>query len=102
MRIIRYDRIQKAHKKHGDAKGWLRRWTLVVEHARWQNLTDVRKTYPHADAVRLAEDKTVTVFNACGNKYRLVTSIRYGTGTIYFLLFMTHAEYSKNKWKGRV
>jgi mRNA interferase HigB len=55
---------------------------------------DVRKTYPHADAVG-----EFTIFNIGGNKYRLATSIHYRTGKVYIRHVMTHAEYSRGDWK---
>ena len=57
---------------------------------------DVRKTYPHADAVG-----AFTVFNIGGNKYRLATSINYRTGKVYIRRVLTHEEYSKEDWKRR-
>ena len=53
---------------------------------------DLRKTYPHADAVG-----EFTVFNIGGNKYRLATSINYRTGKVYIRRVLTHEEYSSEK-----
>jgi mRNA interferase HigB len=39
------------------------------------------------------------VFNIAGNKYRLVTAIHYNRQIVYTLRVMTHAEYSRDKWK---
>jgi mRNA interferase HigB len=55
---------------------------------------DVRKTFPHADAVG-----EFTIFNISGNKYRLATYINYGTGKVYIRRVMTHEEYSRKDWK---
>ena len=43
--------------------------------------------------------RTVTVFNASGNKYRLLTAIHYNRKIVFTLRFLTHAEYSKDEWK---
>lgn len=43
--------------------------------------------------------RTVTVFNACGNKYRLLAAIHYNRKIVFTLRFLTHAEYSKDEWK---
>jgi mRNA interferase HigB len=59
----------------------------------------VRKTYASADAVTVKSKRTVTVFNVCGNDYRLIVAIHYKTRIVYTLRFLTHAEYSKDKWK---
>jgi mRNA interferase HigB len=39
------------------------------------------------------------VFNVCGNDFRLIVAIHYNRGIVYTLRFLTHAEYSKDKWK---
>jgi mRNA interferase HigB len=57
---------------------------------------DVRRTYPHADAVG-----GFTIFNIGGNKYRLATSINYRTGKVYIRNVMTHEEYSRKEWMKR-
>ncbi len=57
---------------------------------------NLRKTYPHADAVG-----EFTVFNIGGNKYRLATYISYRTGKVYIRQVMTHEEYSKEDSKKR-
>lgn len=41
----------------------------------------------------------MVVFNIRGNRYRLVTAIHYNRQVIYTLRFMTHADYSKDRWK---
>ena len=42
----------------------------------------------------------------CGNKYRLIVGVKYADdaqqGTLWVKHFLTHAEYSKNRWKGEV
>ena len=43
--------------------------------------------------------RTVTVFNGCGNKYRLLAALHYNRKTVFTLRFLTHAEYSKDEWK---
>jgi mRNA interferase HigB len=43
----------------------------------------------------------VTVFNVAGNKYRLIVAIHYRIQTVFIRDFLTHAEYSKQAWKGR-
>ncbi|MDZ4287146.1 MAG: type II toxin-antitoxin system HigB family toxin [Prosthecobacter sp.] len=68
-------------------------------HARWQHLADVRRVFPHADAVRVGSGNTVTVFNLAGNSFRLITAIHYQTQLVFVLRLLTHAEYSKNRWK---
>ena len=39
------------------------------------------------------------VFNVCGNTYRLIVAIHFDRQLVYTLRFLTHAEYSKDRWK---
>jgi Uncharacterized protein conserved in bacteria len=43
--------------------------------------------------------KTYTVFNICGNRFRLITKIEYRYQTIYIKRVLTHAEYDREEWK---
>ena len=96
MRVISRKPLREFADIHGDAEGPLQDWYRVAKRSQWTNLMEVRKTYPHADAV-----SEFTVFNIGGNKYRLATSIHYRTGRIYIHRVMTHEEYSKGAWKNR-
>jgi len=42
------------------------------------------------------------VFNIGGNNYRLVTKIDFSETIVVVEDVMTHPEYSKNKWKGKL
>lgn len=57
----------------------------------------MRGTYSHADPVRVASGRTVTVFNFGGTKYRLITALYYDRAIAYILRFLPHAEYSKDR-----
>jgi len=60
---------------------------------------DVKRTFTSADALEVDSGRTVVVFNIAGNKFRLITAIHYNVAKVFILRFLTHAEYSKNKWK---
>jgi mRNA interferase HigB len=55
--------------------------------------------YRTADQVQVASGRKVIVFNISGNNYRLIAAVHFNTQRAFALRFMTHAEYSKNKWK---
>lgn len=99
MTVLRTDRLAEFSREHPDAEAPLQAWLEVVQRASWQHLIDARKTYKHADAVKLASGRTVTIFNIKGNDYRLITAIDYPLGIVNVLMFLTHAEYDKDKWK---
>ena len=67
--------------------------------AAWRNLADVRRSYPSADTVRVSSGRPVLVFNVCGNSYRLIMAMHFDRQMAYTLRFLTHAEYSIDRWK---
>ena len=94
MHIVSIKRLKEFWQKHRDGETPLRAWYRVASKARWTNLVDVRRTYPHADFT-----DGVTVFNIGGNKHRLVVTIRYKKGRIFVRHVLTHAEYDRGDWK---
>jgi mRNA interferase HigB len=104
MRIITRKRLDAAAHKHANAAPpihhWhsIDHWHSIASKALWNSLVDARKTFPHADQVKVASGRTVTVFNLT-NAYRLITAIHYNRQCIYILHVLTHAEYDHNGWK---
>jgi mRNA interferase HigB len=74
----------------------------VAEKSTWGSILELRRTYPHADAVVVASGKTVTVINIKGNAFRLIVAAHYNTGLIFILRFMRHAEYDRPEWKEKL
>lgn len=99
LRIIKEQFLKEAASPNSKAGKWLERWRMAVRNADWRSIEDVRETYPSADPVKVDSGRTVTIFNVCGNDYRLLTAIHYRKDRVYTLRFLTHAEYDKNKWK---
>ena len=62
-------------------------------------MSETRRTFRHADPIKVASGNVVTVFNSGGNHYRIVAAIHYNRGTVYILRVLTHSEYDRNKWK---
>jgi mRNA interferase HigB len=99
VRIIHGETVKSWATQYPDAAESLAAWLRNAKAATWRNIIDVRRLYPHADTVNVANGRTVVVFNIRGNRYRLITAIHYNRQIIYTLRFMTHAEYSKDRWK---
>jgi len=99
MRIITKKRLREFTERYLDAAEPLNNWRGVIRAARWRNIQDCRRIYPHADLVKVASGNAVTVFNIGGNKYRLVVAIHYNRQRVYVLRCLRHAEYSKGRWK---
>ena len=99
MRVISLRRLREFWEEHSDAETPLRNWFKTARKARWGSLQDVRRAYPHADGVTTPGGETLTVFNICGNRYRLITRIRYDYELINVRAVLTHAQYDQGKWK---
>ena len=101
MQLLGQDVLHEAGSRNKPLRKWLQEWILIVEAAEWRNIDDLRRSYPSADGVRLRSGTTVTVFNAKGNLWRLLTCINYRAQYIVALEVLTHADYNKNLWKQR-
>ena len=97
MRIITRKFFDEAKKTYPKARAPLDHWYRITRVSTWQNLFQARATFGHADQVTVRCNRTVTVFNVT-NDFRLITAIHYNRQEIFTMRFLTHAEYSKNKW----
>ena len=98
MRVISLKPLRTFWERHPDAERPLRHWHRIAIHARWRNLPDVRRAFPHADAVRTKAGDVLTVFNIGGNKYRLIARIRYDFQLVNVRHVFTHREYDQRNW----
>jgi mRNA interferase HigB len=71
----------------------------ALRKSHWGNLDALREAYPSADEVTVRSRKKVVVLNVGGNNWRVVAAFHYNTQMVFILKIMTHAEYSKEKWK---
>jgi mRNA interferase HigB len=99
VRIIKEAFLVAAGREHRPAARQLAAWRKFVKTAAWRNLVDVRRTYPDTDAVKVRSGRLVLIFNIRRNDYRLIVAAHFNRQIIYTLRFMTHAEYSKDRWK---
>lgn len=99
MRVIKPATVREWMRRHPTAKPGLEWWLEVMRGGSWANLAGLRRTFPAADPVKTASGRTVIVFNIGGNAFRLIAALHFNTGHAYALAFVTHAEYSKNRWK---
>jgi mRNA interferase HigB len=94
MHIISMRRLREFWQRHSDAESSLRAWYMHASRAHWQNFAELRDDFPNTDLVG-----RLTVFNIGGNKYRLIARIEYERQRLYIRSVMTHAEYSRDRWK---
>lgn len=99
MRVIKPATVRGWMRQHPSAKPGLEWWLDVVQHGTWRTLPELRRTFPATDPVKVASGRLVFVFNISGNAFRLIAAIHFNTGLVYALAFMSHAEYSKDRWK---
>jgi mRNA interferase HigB len=102
MRIVTEPFLQKMGARYLEARPWLEAFRKNVRTARWKNLAELRRTYPHADLVTVESGRTIVVFNVAGNKYRLIAAVHFNRQIIFTLRLLTHAEYSKETWKNEL
>jgi mRNA interferase HigB len=94
MHIISRRKLVEAGLRHGDLIEPLDVWYRIAKNAAWQNLVDVWKQMPSADAVG-----RFVVFNIKGNRYRLIAEVFFASQVILVRHVLTHAEYDKGGWK---
>ncbi|HWA88268.1 MAG TPA: type II toxin-antitoxin system HigB family toxin [Opitutus sp.] len=102
MRLIKRTTLREHGRRFPKATRALDAWAQLALAAAWSSLVETRLTFPHADQVKVKSGRTVTVFNVCGNDFRLITAIHYHRQKVFILDFLTHAEYSRDLWKKRL
>ena len=101
LRIISRKKLRQAverHKEYKSLESQLDGWYRIAKKARWKSIDDVRQTYSHADGVP-AGKRVFTVFNVCGNTFRLITEIFYKDQIVLIRHVLTHNEYDRGGWK---
>jgi mRNA interferase HigB len=99
VRIIKRSTVRDFARRSPTAAASLDRWLTLIEAGRWERLADLNRVFPGADEVVVQSGRRVVVFNIGGNNYRLIAAVHYNRQRVFVLRFMTHAEYSKNRWK---
>lgn len=102
MRIVSESTLRTFASAHAAAAPGLEVWRQVMRRETFRHFADLRRCFRSADQVRVGSDRVVVVFNIHGNDFRLVCALHYNTGKVFLLRFLTHAEYSKNRWKAEL
>ena len=99
VRIIAESTLRRFAVSRPEAAPGLEAWRRIMRREQFRHFADLRRCFRSADQVRVASNKAVVVFNIHGNAYRLLCAIHYNTGKVFLLRFLTHADYSKDRWK---
>ena len=99
MRVLSLKPLREFWERHPDAEAVLRRWFKVAERAHWERWADVKVTFPQADLVPAQSGVKMVVFNVGGNKFRVVAHVPFRAGWMFIKRVLTHAEYSRDRWK---
>ena len=94
MRVISKRRLREFWREFPSAKQPLLSWYQTVKRVDWEDFSDVRESFRHADVYR-----DCVIFDIGGNKFRLITKIRYKKKRVYIRFVLTHSEYDKDLWK---
>jgi mRNA interferase HigB len=89
MRVIAKKALREFWEKHPDSEDPLKAWFAEAEDASWQSPADIKAHYGSASILKNGR----TVFNICGNKYRLVVKINYKAAIVLVRFIGTHKEY---------
>ncbi len=99
MKVIKSVTVHQWAQKHPTTASSLLGWLALIKAAKFKDFAALKQVYRSADLVRVASGRNVFVFNISGNNYRLIAAVHFNTQRVFALRFMTHAEYSKDKWK---
>jgi len=94
MKIISNRALREFSERHADAVTPLQEWRRVIEKNSFLNWSALKNAFNTVDKVG-----ELCVFNIGGNKYRLVTYIRFQEQIVYVKAVLTHKEYDKGAWK---
>ena len=94
MRVISRKKIREAVRLHSEVAIALDAWYRIAKGTTWRSFADLRTTWASADIY-----KNCTIFDIKGNKFRLIAWVNYQTEKIFIKHVLTHAEYTRGRWK---
>jgi mRNA interferase HigB len=94
VKIISNSALRAFAGQHPQAQGPLQGWRRVIEKNRFDTWAALKAAFNTVDKV-----DDLVVFNVGGNKYRLITHIRFEKQIVYIKAVLTHTEYDRGAWK---
>lgn len=93
MRVIGKKQLHEFAQHHTEVAPQIDAWVNETTDAEWKSPLDLKERYPQASILPMNQ----VVFNLKGNRYRLLTTVSFNTGTVIIERIGTHAQYSR--WK---
>ncbi len=94
MRVISRKALRDYWEEHPVAEEVLNDWFRKIKRIGPTNFAELRETFPSADIFG-----GCVVFNVGGNNYRIITYVHFKSQRVFIRAVLSHAEYSKEKWK---
>jgi mRNA interferase HigB len=94
MKIISNSALRAFAAEHPQADAPLKGWRRLIEKNRFANWSELKVSFNSVGRVG-----DLVVFDIGGNKYRLITYIRFEKQIVYIKAVLTHQEYDKGVWK---
>lgn len=92
MRIISVKKLKDFWESGNvESEQPLKVWYQMFKQGNFNAPNEIKLLFPNASFI----GNNRVVFNICGNKYRLITYIRYDIQIVYIRFINTHAEYDK-------
>ena len=91
MRIITEEPLKQYITRFPETKTALQEWVKIVKAAKWENFSDVKKSFNSVESV----GNQHYVLNIKGNHHRLIVVIKFTISWVYIRFIGTHAEYDK-------
>jgi mRNA interferase HigB len=94
MRIISRKALRTYWERHPVAEEVFDDWYRKIKRIDSMNLAELRHTFPSADVYG-----DCVVFNVGGNNYRVITHVDFRLGLLFIRYVLSHADYTKGRWK---
>lgn len=94
MKIVSNRALREFAQEHHLAQAPLNGWRRVIEKNKFTNWSELKAAFNTADKVG-----DLVVFDIGGNKFRLITYIRFEKQIVYIKAVLTHSDYDKGAWK---
>jgi mRNA interferase HigB len=88
MRVISRRALREFWEEHPSAKSAMTAWFKIVKAGAFAEFSTLKRTFGTADYLA-----PYTIFDLGGNKYRVITLVRYDQQRIYIRHVFTHEEY---------